>query len=301
MIASLRSFASTRPGRVLLLDGPTGTELERRGFETALPLWTATAPRLAPDLLLQIHGDYVDAGADILTACTFRTTHHTLSNAGYDDDPRELTSLAVDIAKNAAKKANRTVLVAGSMAPLEDCYAPERTPDAATLAQEHLAHAQALLAAGVDLILVETMPTAKEALAASRAATTAARGRVPVIVSLLARPGRQLFDGSALSTALAALADSPVELVAVNCCSTDACTQAMQDLRSTGRLFGAYANAHQPDSTFGQAPASLDVAGYGRGVEAWLDFGATFVGGCCGTGPEHIAHLRKVIDERSGT
>lgn len=283
------------------MDGPTGTELERRGFGTTLPLWTATAPRLAPDLLRDIHADYVDAGADILTACTFRTTHHTLSTAGYDDDPRELTSLAVDIARKATKKSNRRVLVAGSMAPLEDCYAPDRTPDAATLAQEHLANAQTLLAAGVDLILVETMPTAREALAASRAATTAAHGRVPVIVSLLARPGQQLFDGSALSTAVAALTDLPVELIAVNCCSTDACTQAMRDLRSTGRPFGAYANAHQPDGTFGQVSAPFDVAAYGRSVEGWLDAGATLVGGCCGTRPEHIAHLRKLIDGRAAS
>ena len=117
MTAMLRRLASRRPGSVLLLDGPTGTELERRGYRTRLPLWTATVCVDAPDLLRAIHLDYVAAGADIVTACTFRTSHHTLSKAGYGRDAPGLTQAAVRIAREASDSAGRTLLVAGSMAP----------------------------------------------------------------------------------------------------------------------------------------------------------------------------------------
>lgn len=295
MTTALSRLATCRPGRVLLLDGPTGTELERRGFATRMPLWTATVAVDAPELLRAIHMDYVAAGADILTACTFRTSHHTLSKAGFGSDAAHLTRHAVALAREAADATERVVLVAGSVAPLEDCYKPELTPDVDVLAKEHQTHADTLVEAGADILLVESMPTAREAIIATRAAVATG---TPVITSLLARDNAQLFDGTPLSEVLPALLDLPIELIAVNCCSTQACSRALQELARTGRPFGAYANAGEPDGSFGRDPEPHDVSGYGEAVLAWLDAGATLVGGCCGTQPQHIAHLRELIDER---
>jgi homocysteine S-methyltransferase len=276
----------------LLLDGATGTELERRGLRTHLPLWTATAARDAPGLLLAIQQDYVTAGADVLTACTFRTTRYTLSRSGLSTEAAWLTCEAVEIARSAAASVHRSVLVAGSIGPLEDCYAPDRTPDDTILEREHESHATHLAEANADILLVESMPTAREAAIATRAAI---RTGLPVVTSLLARPGAQLYDRSPLRVVLATLASLPVRLVAVNCCSLAACDDAIPVLSEYGLPFGAYPNAGDPDGSFGNTPAPLAPEALDSAARRWLEQGASLVGGCCGTEPTHIAGLRHVL------
>src|SRR5512146_2033834 len=96
-------------GNALLLDGATGTELQRRGVDTSLPLWSARALLEAPEVLRAIHADYIAAGADILTTNTFRTHRRTLTRAGLGERTHELTQLAVKIAREAAQQADRKV------------------------------------------------------------------------------------------------------------------------------------------------------------------------------------------------
>jgi len=276
-----------------LLDGATGTELERRGVRTSLPLWSAAAVREAPDLLLQIHTEYVAAGADILTACTFRTSRYTLSKLGRSDEAQALSLEAVELARRACITSSRRVLIAGSIAPLEDCYHPERTQPLPVLEREHAAHAEALAAAGVDLLLVETMPTAIEAISAARAAS---RTGVPFAVSLLPGPDATLFDGTALADAAGRVARESPALMCVNCGPVSWCDAALETLARTGIPFGLYANSGTPDRSFGGTPAPLDVLRYAEQASSWFHRGARVVGGCCGTTPAHIAALREVVD-----
>src|SRR5574342_1176370 len=102
--------------RPLLLDGATGTELNRRGVNTDLPLWSARALLEAPDVLGQIHLDYVRAGAELITANTFRTHRRSLARAGLGDEAERLTRLAVSLARDAVRAAQpgRACFVAGS-------------------------------------------------------------------------------------------------------------------------------------------------------------------------------------------
>src|SRR5512143_4331169 len=88
--------------RPVILDGALGTELERRGFETMLPLWSAKALIEAPGLVWEIHRDYVEAGAEVLTACTFRSTPYTMRKVGLEQRAEELTHQAVRLARAAA-------------------------------------------------------------------------------------------------------------------------------------------------------------------------------------------------------
>src|SRR5512139_2644302 len=130
-------FTRLTTGFALLLDGAAGTELQRRGVDTTLPLWSARALIEAPEVLRAIHKDYLAAGADIITTNTFRTHRRTLTRAGVGERARELTSLAVQIARDAAGRVDRQIFVAGSMAPLEDCYSPQLVPAADELQVEH--------------------------------------------------------------------------------------------------------------------------------------------------------------------
>ena len=127
----------------ILLDGAMGTELQRRGADTRLPLWSARALVEAPDLVAEIHREEVEAGADVLTANTFRTHRRTLAKGGLAERSRELSALAVRLAREAAP-AGRPVFVAGSIAPLEDCYRPDLVPEDAVLEREHSEQADSL-------------------------------------------------------------------------------------------------------------------------------------------------------------
>src|SRR5687768_5990580 len=139
-----------------------GSDLDRRGLRMSLPLWSAVGLLERPDLVRQIHLENLLAGADIITTDTFRTTARTLRKAGLDPGRApELDALAVRLAAEARTEAAiPEAWIAGSIAPLEDCYLPTfETPSDVALA-EHQAQAGSLAAAGVDLIMVETMPTA---------------------------------------------------------------------------------------------------------------------------------------------
>jgi homocysteine S-methyltransferase len=133
-----------------------GSDLDRRGLATTLPLWSALGVLKQPDLVRQIHLDNLLAGADIITTDTFRTTARTLRKAGLDPGQAPaLDALAVELAREARDAAGRPdALIAGSVAPLEDCYLPvfETAPDLAF--EEHAAQARNLAAAGVDLLMV---------------------------------------------------------------------------------------------------------------------------------------------------
>ncbi len=111
--------------KILLLDGATGTELDRRGVDISLPLWSARAIIDAPQAVQDIHSEYLAAGADAITANTFRTHRRSLAKAGLGDQAAELTRHAVQIATRARDQHNPAAMVLGSVAPLEDCYRPD--------------------------------------------------------------------------------------------------------------------------------------------------------------------------------
>jgi S-methylmethionine-dependent homocysteine/selenocysteine methylase len=150
-----------RTGAPLILDGATGTELERRGVATRLPLWSARALDSNPELVHQIHADYVASGVDVVTANTFRTQRRTLAHAGIADRAEELTR-----ARSRSRAAQRAIARGCSDRARRSRTAT--TPSGSgrhSLAREHAEHARHLALAGVDAILVETMNTQRESAA----------------------------------------------------------------------------------------------------------------------------------------
>ena len=281
-------------GETLLLDGATGTELERRGASTALPLWSAPALRDQPELVEAIHADYAAAGVDALTANTFRTQRRTLARGGWEEQAGPLTRRAVTLARNAADAAaaNRRIFVLGSAPTLEDCYRPDLVPDDATLAVEHREHADHLVAAGVDAILVETMNTIREAIGATRAAREAGAA---VLVSFVCWEGPTLLSGEPLGAALDAVnAYEPLALL-VNCLPPSNVEPCLEVLAARQRPFGVYANLGAPDDVTGFT-RSQDCTpdAYAAHAARWLEAGARLVGGCCGTTP---AHMRAMVQK----
>jgi S-methylmethionine-dependent homocysteine/selenocysteine methylase len=281
-----------------VLDGATGTELERRGIPADLPLWSAAALDGAPDVVTAIHREYIEAGADIIAANTFRTNVRTLARAGRIANGVRLNQLAVALARRAVadatappRPAGLRILVAASVAPVEDCYCPQRVPTAATLQSEHRQMMAWLQAAGPDLIWIETMTTIREARAAAEAAATLT---LPFVISFTTQETGELLGGEPLADAVAAALPFGPLAVGVNCIPPRGLTTLLPRLRQLTTLpLAAYAHVNNaapiPGWTYGQM---MDADEYGRTARSWLDLGAAIVGGCCGTTPEHIRAIR---------
>ena len=278
--------ARLRAGPPLILDGATGTEIERRGVATHLPLWSAAALDSHPELVQQIHADYVACGVDAVTANTFRTQRRTLAHAGQGDRAEELTLRAVALARRAA---GDRAWVLGSSPTLEDCYHPERVPDDASLAREHAEHARHLARAGVDAILVETMNTRREAAAALDATSTVG---VPALASFVCWDGARLLSGEPLADALRAAADCAACAVLVNCLPPTNADACLDVLAAQPLPFGIYPNLGAPEDELGfRRSEDLSPQSFGELAAGWAARGARVLGGCCGTTPAHLAAL----------
>jgi homocysteine S-methyltransferase len=291
--------ARLRAGALILLDAAMGTELQRRGADTHLPLWSARALVESPELVSAIHRDELAAGAEVLTANTFRTHLRTLAKGRLDKRSRELTALAVRLARQAAGNAGREVFVAGSLAPLEDCYRPDLVPEDAALEREHREQAESLAAAGVDLILLETHNTVRELAAAARAAKETG---LPFVASMVTDGTGRLLSGEPIENAVHAVEPLEPDALSVNC--VPARRLALDLLRlaeSAGDLpLAAYGNLGLPADDRGwEFTEELSPEAYTGYARKWVVAGARIVGGCCGTTPAHTRAMRMLLDSET--
>ncbi len=284
----------------ILLDGAMGSELHRRGVDISLPLWSARALETAPEVVQAIHQDYLAAGAQLLTANTFRTTTFTYQRAGLDESParkaaRRATQRAVSRAREAARDYPQSrVLVAGSMAPVGDCYTPGDYPGADIARKTYRELAEWLAAAGADLLLLETHITLEEALIALAAATDTG---LPVLVSYLINDDLKLWGGVSLSEAVRAAEEKGARGIMVNCVTLPVAQKGVEALSNLTALpYGVYANAgrSQPAAE-GIIEEFVTDEEYATAARGWLDLGARMIGGCCGTTPHTITLLRRGI------
>ncbi|MBE0645768.1 MAG: homocysteine S-methyltransferase family protein [Bacteroidetes bacterium] len=284
---------------LLILDGATGTELLRQEVDLAPPLWSANAILRAPHLVRNIHYHYLNAGADIITTNTFRSNLRALRKAGMEDRWEEVNLRAVEFAFEARERFRpaRPVLIAGGLAPVEDCYRPEDVPPDAELREEHSRQAALLAMLGVDFLLAETMMTAREARAVAEAC--AATGK-EFAVSFVTDATGVLLSGEPLSEAVEAVVPHGPTALLVNCVAAGDMHPAFHALRAISPVpCGCYANTGHPGPLGEDAiRRDVDVEGFVRASRAWVDEGARIIGGCCGTTPDHIeALVRQYLPE----
>jgi S-methylmethionine-dependent homocysteine/selenocysteine methylase len=310
-------------GPPLVLDAALGTELLRRGANLPPPLWSAQALLDRPDLVEEIHRENAEAGADVLTIASFRLHGRNLRGSSCSLSQGQLIAIAVSAARQAAeekisskvnganaprdmpedgrraarpsdgatrpsKKLFDGAWIAGSLAPLEDCYRPDRVPKQEDLLfSEHAEMAAALAAASVDLILVETMNTVREASAAARAA--AATG-LPVVVSCVTDGNGRLLSGEPVEAFAHALLSlpSPPDALGINCVAARGLAGDLARLSAaaTGVPLAAYGNV------FG---APVAPGEYAELAAEWVRRGAHIAGGCCGTTAAHTAAVARRI------
>lgn len=312
--------------RPLLLDGGTGIELLKRKIPILTEFWSATALQVAPEKVRDVHADFIRAGADIITTNTYGVVRDRLEEAGLGEQFAELNRLAGSLANEARDivaretpqdEIPRAVAIAGSLPPLSRSYRPELVLPYEELLPRYREQAE-LLAPYVDLYICETMSTGEEARAAATAATGIGK---PVWVSFSLHEDHSglLWSGETVTEAVAKLAHLPIDAFLANCAPPESITAALRDFTAIRNVpFGGYANAFAPglnkrtgykdrnldssdwDSYESQsAPLRDDLppTAFAAHARTWRDSGARIFGGCCGAGPEHIRHLRRVVDE----
>ena len=270
---------------VTILDGPMGTELLARGVPTPLPGWSAHALESAPEVVREIHRAYREAGAEIHTTNTFRTRPVLF------EDWEALARRAVRLAREGGVER-----VAGSIAPLEDCYRPDLSPaakDPSGTRAAHRALAEVLADEGVDLFLCETFPSTAEGLLAAEVAVATG---IETWLSFTAGPEADLLTPAEVAAAAREARERGVAAVLVNCIParvTLAYVEALAEAVGGVLSFGAYANAGHVDEGMGWSAVPGAPDAYADHAESWVRAGATLIGGCCGTGAEHVAALAR--------
>ncbi len=304
---------------LILLDGAIGTELDNQIETSHLP-WSLDGLVFYPHLLQKVHQDYIEAGAQVITINGFRTNQRTLARVDWNQIElpdtasdelkgiwaeknwealeKVLNHLAVNIAQQARHASGKNVLIAGNLAPLEDCFAPEKSPSLKVAFPEHQQKAKHLADAGVDLILIETMNRIEESEAALQAALET---DLPVWISFIFDSQQTLLSEEPLdelATMLKRYATSSLCGVLLNCFSMTlmdrALPQLVKALSDTALRVGAYANVEGlSEGGIWQRHDALTPELYLDHAQRWITDGASIIGGCCGTTPQDIRVLNK--------
>ncbi|MFO1046577.1 MAG: homocysteine S-methyltransferase family protein [Geminicoccaceae bacterium] len=296
-------------GGVVLLDGATGTELQRRGAAMSDGAWCALATASRPDLLRAIHEDYIRAGADVITANTFASARHLMERAGHGELTVELLRRAVRLAREAVDAtAGRPVAVAGSISTMRpvgkgtDQRALDIDLAAIPWADNLKEVAETLAEAGADLLLLEMISDVDYGMLALEAA----RGTgLPIWVGLSAKrqDGRLVSyrdDGPSFQELADHWARQPVEAVGIMHTAVPEIDEALDLLLARTTLpVMAYPEAgyfRSPDWNF----VEVEPEAFAEAAMGWAGRGARILGGCCGLGPEHIAALsRRLVPDHS--
>tara|TARA_B100000780_G_scaffold82894_1_gene56650 strand:+ start:282 stop:1187 length:906 start_codon:yes stop_codon:yes gene_type:complete len=289
---------------ITLLDGGMGQELLKRSSKDITPLWSTQVMIDEPDIVRDVHIDYIFAGARVITLNAYTMTPERLARDGQIEDFEKLQVAAINAAISAREAAGiPEVKIAGCLPPLVASYHAEVTPKYEAMLKSY-SKIVAIQAPHVDVFLCETMSSIAEAKAALVAAKESG---LPVWVSLTIEDNDQglLRSGEALSDAVAMLDEFGADAKLLNCSKPEAILASWSKMKSDQGLTGAYGNGFtsidslKPGGTVKsmQSRTDLGPAAYAEFAMEWVTNGAGLIGGCCEVGPAHIAELSKRLIE----
>ena len=296
---------------LFLLDGAMGTQLIARGVEAGRCNDYLNID--SPDTILEIHRSYFQAGSDAVTTNTFGANKFALARHGLSDKVREINIAGAQIARKAAGEDK---YVLGNIGPSGDFLKPLGSLDPGELKDAFIAQAQALLAGGVDGLIIETM-TALDEITIAIEAVKSICGDLPVFASMAfdkVADGFRTMMGVDVESAVAKMVSLGVDAVGFNCGTLlldeyvelaekyVSATKALEKTRATsderprfakatqGRRATIFAepNAGKPQLVDGKAVYKVTPEDFAAAMEKIHSAGVNLIGGCCGTGPEHI-------------
>ena len=298
--------------KILLLDGGVSTEIRRRGIALDRNVWSGLTTKTHPDAVRQVHEDYIQAGAQIITANTYSTARHVLESINLGHESKLINLKSVQLAQQARDNvAREDVYVAGSMSSMPPLTSHREVAIDGQIESSYQELADGLAAAGVDLIIAEMMRDVENAGIVIKAAVSTG---LPVFIgfsAMMAENGvdvRSLrwknsddttsaHDFGEMVDALKPLGGQAAGIMHTRVEDTGPALRVLQQHWSGPTL--AYAETGKlilPDWRYEEMSSPDDYAAV---IDGWIEaYGVQIVGGCCGTGPEHIQALRQLLDNR---
>ena len=282
--------------QVVVIDGGTGSELQRQGVPMNETAWSGPAVLSHPEVLRSVHEAYIAAGAEVIITNTFGTARFLLEPAGLGDNFERINRNAVRLAADARDASGKDIAIAGSVSNLPPGMNPSNYPDADDEAAGLRELAKILADSGVDLIALEMMQDTRHAVRAMEAALETG---LPVWLGLSCRQrasgeGLTSFDLPGMDFAGPLDALVPMGPTVVNIMHSDigvtreAITMVRERWPGPIGVYPEVGEFVPPNWTFDTDATPERLVEHAR---SWVDHGALLVGGCCGTTPAHIAAL----------
>ena len=287
-------------GEQILIDGATGTEVERRGVPQVDHAWNGGGALTHPDIVRQIHEDYIDHGAQIVISNTFATARHNLQEAGWEEHFDLLNRRGVELAIEA--RANRNaphVLVAAGISHWDWNNKP---PSFEALRANIEDQAAIMADAGADLIMLEMMCHLDKMRICIEAAQ---KTGLPVWVGLscdLAEDGTsKLWHMGTVEAAIEMCDAYDLPLVSVMHTQVEHVDAALDVIQANwNRPIGVYAHSGLYEDGKWIFNSVISPKAYAAASQHWLARGVQVVGGCCGVGVPHIEQLHNILEPSGG-
>ena len=299
-----------RSGVPLLLDGGLATQLEAQGCDIGNALWSASLLIENPRAIVAAGRAYLEAGADCIATASYQASREGFAQRGLSAEEADaLMRLSVDLAVQArdeylaeAPGIRDAPLVAASIGPygamLHDAseYRGDYGVSADTLRRFHESRLRLFDTSAADVLALETIPSRLEAEVLADLLQSC---ELPAWVSFSCRDGASISDGTPIETAVRLFADHPVVVaVGFNCTPPQYAEALIRRIREAvpDKAVIAYPNSgeiyNSEDRSWTGTSTPLD---YANAARRWVAAGASIVGGCCRTGPEHIAAMRAAL------
>ncbi|MDG2473737.1 MAG: homocysteine S-methyltransferase family protein [Paracoccaceae bacterium] len=290
--------------KIILLDGGMGQELIKRSKSAPHPLWSAQVLKNEPELVENLHIDFIKAGARVISLNSYTATPERLDRDGAKGMFDELQEKAIEVANRARDYCKiADVKIAGCLPPLYGSYKPESAPSLEECIERYqvISNKQA---PHVDLFICETMSSIKEAEASIIAARSHSM-ETWCSLTISDQSDSRLRSNEPLKTAIAHLNKFNHQANLLNCSIPESITVALNCLMSDKKLFGAYANGFASINEL-EIGGTVDVLksrqdlvpeAYLQHVMGWIESGARIVGGCCEISPQHIKHIYETLSK----
>ena len=276
----------------LILDGANGTELQKRGYDgsSCTEAWVLEHP----EVMRKLQEEYVEAGSDIVYAPTFGANRVKLEENGIFNKVGEFNKRLVAISKEAV--AGSRALVAGDIATTGKFLAPLGDVTFAELYDIYHEQAEAMEEAGVDMYVIETIMTVPDARAALLAVKD--MSDKPVLVSFTCDENGRTLTGSDVKAAMVIMQGMGIDAFGLNCSTGPAeMLEQARRLRDLAEVPVAIKpNAGLPKTVNGETVYDCPPDEFVKHTKEFAGLGAGLFGGCCGTGPEHIAKIAPELE-----
>ncbi len=283
--------------RPIILDGAMGSLLQQHGVPRDKHLWMSLSNITHPDTVIELHKQYIDAGADIITTNTFRTNPSAIRKYSskenrYNLELQNFVERSVDLARKAAY--GTPVLIAGSNPPAEDCYQAESKFTKEEYFRNHEAHIKKLFLNHCHFILNETQSHYDEIETVS---SLCMKEKIPFVISIFFDGNFRLLSGETVDAAIQNILKYEPLAIGFNCIRPE----IFLEFISTQKLdfnWGVYMNCGSGEYKDDMITTGISPDEYKEIVKQILRYNPSFVGGCCGTTPDHIKKIKEIFDER---